>query len=73
MIPESPDVGKCNQKQKYWYFNPQSGMCEDFMFSGCGGNRNRFTSSDECYRHCGVSKYFSLCCIFLTLQIFSYD
>ena len=55
-----PDVGKCDQKQTSWYFNSESEMCEEFSYSGCGGNRNRFTSSDECYQHCGVSKYSSL-------------
>ena len=59
-----PSIGNCDQKHKAWYFNAETGMCEEFTYSGCGGNRNRFSSSDECYRYCGISKFgVMVCCL----------
>ena len=31
-----------------WYFDPQSGQCNEFLYGGCGGNQNNFESLEEC-------------------------
>ncbi|ETN73519.1 Kunitz/Bovine pancreatic trypsin inhibitor domain protein, partial [Necator americanus] len=39
---QDPDKGKCSLKKLWWYFNQKSGKCEQFVYSGCGGNSNNF-------------------------------
>lgn len=36
-----------------WFFNVATKSCEQFQFSGCGGNGNRFSEKDECESRCG--------------------
>lgn len=35
-----------------FFYNAQSGRCEKFSYSGCGGNENRFMSEDDCIKSC---------------------
>ncbi len=35
-----------------WYFNKESGHCEEFTFGGCGGNANRFDTKQSCEGVC---------------------
>ncbi len=46
------DPGPCDGVERVYYFNPRTGMCEAFEYGGCGGNRNRFASKEECLRSC---------------------
>ncbi|KAA3675749.1 uncharacterized protein DEA37_0011836 [Paragonimus westermani] len=34
-------------------YDANSGQCVEFIYSGCGGNRNKFASLEECGLHCG--------------------
>ena len=34
--------GFCSFTFYRYYFNPESALCESFIFTGCGGNRNNF-------------------------------
>lgn len=52
------EVGKCNQKISKYYFNPSTEECENFTYSGCGGNSNRFSTEEECERICIAGKGF---------------
>jgi len=36
---------------KYFY-DRQDGVCKQFMYTGCGGNENRFESKQECEQQC---------------------
>lgn len=36
-----------------WFFNVASKSCEQFQYSGCGGNGNRFSEKTECESYCG--------------------
>ena len=47
------DVGQCQGRLTRVYFNRNTGRCEIFDFSGCGGNANNFLSFPECNRACG--------------------
>ncbi|XP_077523990.1 amblin-like [Amblyomma americanum] len=45
-------VGSCGKKIPSWYYDFWSGKCKGFLYSGCGGNPNRFSSEVECQRWC---------------------
>lgn len=48
------DAGTC--KDGYldaWHFDYYTGQCYKFIYSGCGGNANRFGSKAECEQVCG--------------------
>jgi len=44
--------GRCRGFQKKFYFNSNSGGCDEFVYTGCQGNENRFDSLDECETTC---------------------
>lgn len=49
------DPGPCtadSQKSQKWYFNSNDQSCALFVYSGCDGNGNRFSSRDECESIC---------------------
>ena len=48
--PECIAVGKENRN--YFYFNQESGSCENMSYTGCGGNGNKFESKNECKEVC---------------------
>ncbi|XP_046397067.1 contactin-associated protein-like 2 isoform X2 [Ischnura elegans] len=48
-----PDGGPCRGFTHMWYYNKNLGKCETFIYGGCKGNDNRFTSEYECLFHCG--------------------
>ncbi|KFD63705.1 hypothetical protein M514_06583, partial [Trichuris suis] len=50
---EPMDMGQCHGPMvpRYWY-NKETNVCEEFAYSGCGGNRNHFYSKEECEAHC---------------------
>ncbi|KAI8425354.1 hypothetical protein MSG28_007115 [Choristoneura fumiferana] len=35
-----------------WHHSPLHGECREFIYLGCGGNRNNFRTKQECERHC---------------------
>lgn len=46
------DRGNCSSMSSKYFYERQNGVCKQFMYSGCGGNDNRFDSKQECERHC---------------------
>ena len=38
---QSVDVGPCQGQFPRWFYDGDTGTCSQFMFGGCGGNRNR--------------------------------
>ena len=47
-------MGLCSGIFPRYYFNSKTGICEHFIYSGCGGNDNRFSMKQECEQECGV-------------------
>ena len=43
---------RCIGSISQWYYSPDSMICKPFIFGGCGGNSNRFTSESACLREC---------------------
>ncbi|KAL8588780.1 hypothetical protein ACOMHN_035276 [Nucella lapillus] len=47
-----PVTGRCRAYMPSFYYNYNTGMCESFIYGGCGGNANRFRSLRKCQRKC---------------------
>jgi len=45
--------GLCRADLTRYFFNMTSGDCEEFRYTGCGGNSNRFMSEKACWSTCG--------------------
>lgn len=48
-------VGNCRAFFASFYYNPAIGACDCFVYSGCDGNPNRFSSLENCMAECNVS------------------
>ena len=44
--------GPCAKKFLRYYFNSKTGECEEFIYGGCFGNDNRFSTKRECEIAC---------------------
>ena len=51
------ETGWCRARFEMWYFDTNSGDCEPFIYGGCEGNDNRFSSKEECRDVCLVSSF----------------
>ncbi|KAM4569550.1 uncharacterized protein col7a1l [Odontesthes bonariensis] len=49
---EPMSEGTCADYILLWYFHTQSKECRPFVYGGCGGNQNRFSSRQECLSWC---------------------
>ncbi|CAI5451245.1 unnamed protein product [Caenorhabditis angaria] len=47
-----PDAGTCTSYIPRWFFNSQTGQCEQFAYGSCGGNDNNFVDRSTCERRC---------------------
>ncbi|XP_028274896.1 collagen alpha-1(VII) chain [Parambassis ranga] len=50
---EPMSEGSCSDYVLLWYFHARSGECRPFVYGGCNGNHNQFSSRQECQRWCG--------------------
>uniref|UniRef100_A0A8C6NHL9 Collagen alpha-1(XXVIII) chain n=1 Tax=Nothobranchius furzeri TaxID=105023 RepID=A0A8C6NHL9_NOTFU len=48
------DQGTCREYNIRWYYDKQANACAQFWYGGCGGNKNRFDTEEECRRTCVV-------------------
>ncbi|XP_042856111.1 papilin-like, partial [Penaeus japonicus] len=44
--------GPCNESFRKWYHDPYERRCKPFVYSGCHGNGNRFSTQGECESVC---------------------
>ncbi|KAL8615448.1 hypothetical protein ACOMHN_053784 [Nucella lapillus] len=49
---QPPEKGRCSFYIPSYYYNSTTTACEQFVYSGCGGNGNRFNTMAECGRAC---------------------
>ncbi|XP_034487300.1 kunitz-type serine protease inhibitor PPTI [Drosophila innubila] len=47
-----PKYGKCKGHREMWYFDMSRMKCNQFTYSNCGGNTNRFFTKTECDEFC---------------------
>ncbi|MGH0119358.1 UNVERIFIED_CONTAM: hypothetical protein FKN15_006089 [Acipenser sinensis] len=50
---EEAETGPCRAMLPRWYFDLASGQCVQFIYGGCGGNRNNFETQEYCLSVCG--------------------
>ncbi|KAG7456261.1 hypothetical protein MATL_G00249820 [Megalops atlanticus] len=50
---EPMSEGSCTEYVLLWYHHSQTQECRPFLYGGCGGNQNRFTTKQACQRRCG--------------------
>lgn len=48
----SPDIGRGSDPRVRFYYDSDSGMCEQFVYKGVGGNENRFEALEQCLEAC---------------------
>nr|QJB23279.1 TFPI-1 [Sinocrossocheilus bamaensis] len=46
------DRGDCEGSERRYVFNPRTGRCQMFRYSGCGGNKNNFVHKRHCMKMC---------------------
>ena len=51
------DSGPCAAFFHHYYYNKETGKCEEFIYGGCHGNANNFETIEECERKCGGNRY----------------
>ncbi|CAG5865950.1 unnamed protein product [Menidia menidia] len=49
------DPGPCKALKDRFFFNVNTGQCEQFEYGGCGGNENNFETLEKCEETCVVS------------------
>lgn len=47
-----PKKGICEAYMPRYFFNATSKQCEEFIYGGCHGNKNRFSTIEECENEC---------------------
>ncbi|KAH9379321.1 hypothetical protein HPB48_007994 [Haemaphysalis longicornis] len=49
-LPQVP--GNCREMIPQWFYNPVTYRCQEFNYSGCQGNANRFNDRESCDLRC---------------------
>ncbi|XP_070657855.1 trophoblast Kunitz domain protein 1 [Bos indicus] len=45
-------TGGCNAVMTRYFYNAQTGLCEQFVYDGCEGNGNNFEKLEDCMKTC---------------------
>ena len=48
------ETGNCEAYIPSYYYDHEIGQCRQFIWGGCGGNKNRFSSREECEAQCSA-------------------
>ncbi|XP_074535939.1 kunitz-type protease inhibitor 2 [Halichoeres trimaculatus] len=52
MCTVTPDPGPCRAAFPMFYYDPNTATCRSFIYGGCRGNQNRYSSQEECVNRC---------------------
>ncbi|XP_023222120.1 kunitz-type serine protease inhibitor-like [Centruroides sculpturatus] len=47
-----PKPGPCDRYFPKYFYNPKTGTCHLFIYGGCGGNDNSFSTRSQCLNAC---------------------
>lgn len=47
-------VGPCRDFLERYFFDSNTGTCQQFYYGGCEGNKNNFKTMRECQSRCSV-------------------
>lgn len=47
-----PDAGPCRAAFNMFYYDRDAGTCQSFIYGGCRGNNNRYSTMAECMDNC---------------------
>uniref|UniRef100_A0A3Q3QTT6 BPTI/Kunitz inhibitor domain-containing protein n=1 Tax=Monopterus albus TaxID=43700 RepID=A0A3Q3QTT6_MONAL len=61
LCSQKDDPGPCKAIKERFFFNINTGTCEQFEYGGCGGNANNFETLKACEETCVVSDDKSPC------------
>jgi len=50
---QPPLTGKCRGYFVRYHYNKKSKSCEEFVYGGCGANKNNFETVEACNKACG--------------------
>ncbi|KAF7650691.1 hypothetical protein LDENG_00121710 [Lucifuga dentata] len=53
------DPGPCRAAFHMFYYNRKTGTCQSFIYGGCRGNLNRYSTAEECFTRCSNEGSFS--------------
>ena len=48
------DTGVCEAYIPSYYYDHMTGECRQFIYGGCGGNKNRFATREDCEAMCSA-------------------
>ncbi|XP_054715693.1 papilin-like [Uloborus diversus] len=57
---QQKDQGPCLGYFLMWYYDSNEGSCRTFVYGGCHGNDNRFTSLQNCEAKCHTNNAFNI-------------
>lgn len=46
------ETGECRGYFPSWFYDKTLGRCQQFIYGGCAGNKNRFETVEECQNRC---------------------
>ena len=58
------ETGMCGENIRKWHYETESGLCKEFLYSGCEGNYNNFDTREDCEGRCPVTSRFSQLSLF---------
>lgn len=53
MCDLAPLYGRCSDNSTKWYYDAYHQECQEFVYSGCYGNKNNFDDKRSCDNACG--------------------
>uniref|UniRef100_A0A8C2R8W2 BPTI/Kunitz inhibitor domain-containing protein n=1 Tax=Capra hircus TaxID=9925 RepID=A0A8C2R8W2_CAPHI len=49
---QSPYTDPCKALRPRYFYNAETGDCEQFTYGGLGGNKNNFLTLEDCMKTC---------------------